>query len=409
VNDIGNSIRQYYSEFTTMAAAAKILTIDDEPPIRRGIVAYLEDSGFTMLEANDGPSAIEIFRREHPDVVLCDLRLPGMDGLEVLSTITAESPETPVIVVSGVSLLNYAVQALKRGAWDYVTKPIHDMAVLESAVRRVLEHAELQRQNREYRESLETLNQELTRTVKQLQEDEEAGRRIQLQMLPEDNKCFGVYTFRRRLYPSMYLSGDFVDYFAIDDHHIGFYMADVSGHGAASGFVTMMINTLMTQYREALWQAGDNTLLKPQVVLQRLNRDVYRQSLDKHLTMFYGVIDQVQNTLLWSNAGQFPYPLLDDGHEVRTLECRGRPIGMFYDAEFTPCQLDLPPAFDLVMISDGILELMPVETLQKRYGELLSRSTEGTGLNLKEMTVGLEVLADRHLPDDIAILVITRH
>jgi sigma-B regulation protein RsbU (phosphoserine phosphatase) len=82
---------------------------------------------------------------------------------------------------------------------------------------------------------------------------------------------------------------------------------------------------------------------------------------------------------------------------------------MFYDAEFTPCQLDLPPAFDLVMISDGILELMPVETLQKRYGELLSRSTEGTGLNLKEMTVGLEVLADRHLPDDIAILVITRH
>ena len=90
-------------------APAKILTIEDEPPIRNSIVAYLEDSGFTMLEANDGPSGLEIFRHEHPDVVLCDLRLPGMDGLEVLSTITAESPETPVIIVSGVSLLNYAV------------------------------------------------------------------------------------------------------------------------------------------------------------------------------------------------------------------------------------------------------------------------------------------------------------
>lgn len=392
-----------------MAAAAKILTIEDEPPIRRGIVAYLEDSGFTMLEANDGPSGIEIFRREQPDVVLCDLRLPGMDGLEVLSTITTESPETPVIVVSGVSLLNYAVQALKRGAWDYITKPIHDMAVLESAVRRVLEHAELQRQNREYRENLETLNQELTRTLKQLQEDEEAGRRIQLQMLPEDNKCFGVYTFRRRLYPSMYLSGDFVDYFRIDDHHIGFYMADVSGHGAASGFVTMMINTLMTQYREALWQAGNNTIMKPHEILQRLNRDVCRQNLDKHLTMFYGVIDQAQNTLVFSNAGQYPYPLLNDGQEVRTLECRGRPIGMFYDTQFTLHQIELPATFDLMMISDGILELMPIETLQKRYGELLSRSMEGTGLDLEEMTTGLEVLADRHLPDDIAIMVITRH
>jgi len=61
------------------------------------------------------------------------------------------------------------------------------------------------------------------------------------------------------------------------------------------------------------------------------------------------------------------------------------------------------------MVSDGILELMPVETLQKRYGELLSHSLEGTGLDLREMTVGLEVLADKHLPDDIAIMVITRH
>jgi sigma-B regulation protein RsbU (phosphoserine phosphatase) len=392
-----------------MATAAKILTIEDEPPIRSGIVAYLEDSGFTMLEATDGPSGIAMFRREQPDVVLCDLRLPGMDGLEVLSTITAESPETPVIVVSGVSLLNYAVQALKRGASDYITKPIHDMAVLESAVRRVLEHAELQRQNREYRDNLETLNQELTRTLKQLQEDEEAGRRIQLQMLPEDNRCFGVYTFRRRLFPSMYLSGDFVDYFRIDDHHIGFYMADVSGHGAASAFVTMMINTLMTQYREALWQSGDNTMLKPHEILQRLNRDVCRQNLDKHLTMFYGVIDQVENTLVYSNAGQFPYPLLNDGHEVRTLESRGRPVGMFYDTEFTLQQLDLPAMFDLVMVSDGILELMPVEALQKRYAELLSRAMEGTGPDLREMTTGLEVLADRHLPDDIAIMVITRH
>jgi phosphoserine phosphatase RsbU/P len=392
-----------------MAEAAKILTIEDEQPIRRGIVAYLSDSGFTMLEASDGPSGIETFRHEHPDVVLCDLRLPGMDGLEVLSTITAESPETPVIVVSGVSLLNYAVQALKRGAWDYITKPIHDMAVLESAVRRVLDHAELLRQNREYRENLETLNQELTRTLEQLQEDEEAGRRIQLQMLPEDNKCFGVYTFRRRLFPSMYLSGDFVDYFPIDDRHIGFYMTDVSGHGAASAFVTVMINTLMTQYREALWQSGDKTILQPHEVLMRLNRDVYRQNLDKHLTMFYGVIDKAENTLLCSNAGQFPYPMLNDGQEVRALEYRGRPIGMFYDTEFTLSQLDLPAAFDLMMVSDGILELMPVEALQKRYGELLSRSLEGTGLDLREMTVGLEVLADKHLPDDIAIMVITRH
>jgi serine phosphatase RsbU (regulator of sigma subunit) len=392
---------------TMITVPAKILTIEDEPPIRDGIVAYLEDSGFTMLEANDGPSGIEIFRHEHPDVVLCDLRLPGMDGLEVLSTITAESPETPVIVVSGVSLLDYAVQALKRGAWDYVTKPIHDMAVLESAVRRVIEHADLLRQNREYREHLEALNQELTQTLKQLQEDEEAGRRIQFQLLPEDNRSFGNYTFRRRLYPSMYLSGDFVDYFTIDDRHIGFYIADVSGHGAASAFVTVMLNTLVVQYRDALWQSGDATILHPQQTLQRLNRDICRQNLDKHLTLFYGVIDLEQNNMRYSNGGQFPYPLLYDGQDVRKLECRGRPIGLFEDAEFKVRQCDLPRECVLVLVSDGILELMPEDAMLERYGALLS-ATQGTDLDLDEMTVGLDVLADQHLPDDIAFLIINR-
>ena len=390
-----------------MTVPAKILTIEDEPPIRDGIVAYLEDSGFTMLEANDGPSGIEIFRHEHPDVVLCDLRLPGMDGLEVLSTITAESPETPVIVVSGVSLLDYAVQALKRGAWDYVTKPIHDMAVLESAVRRVIEHADLLRQNREYREHLEALNRELTQTLKQLQEDEEAGRRIQFQLLPEDNRSFGNYTFRRRLYPSMYLSGDFVDYFTIDDRHIGFYIADVSGHGAASAFVTVMLNTLVVQYRDALWQSGDTTILHPQQTLQRLNRDICRQNLDKHLTLFYGVIDLEQNNMRYSNGGQFPYPLLYDGQDVRKLECRGRPIGLFEDVEFNVWQCELPQECLLVLVSDGILELMPEDAMLERYSALLS-ATQGTDLDLDEMTVGLDVLADQHLPDDIAFLIINR-
>jgi sigma-B regulation protein RsbU (phosphoserine phosphatase) len=176
-----------------MGETARILTIEDEQPVRSGIVAYLQDSGFSVLEANDGATGIDTFRREHPDVVLCDLRLPGMNGLEVLSTISSESPDTPVIVVSGVSLIAYAVQALKRGAWDYVTKPIHDMGVLESAIRRVLDHARLIHENREYQKSLEKLNRELEQTLGRLQEDEETGRRIQHQLLPEDDQTLGAY------------------------------------------------------------------------------------------------------------------------------------------------------------------------------------------------------------------------
>jgi len=206
----------------------------------------------------------------------------------------------------------------------------------------------------------------------------------------------------------MYLSGDFMDYFPIDDQHIGFYMADVSGHGAASAFVTVMLHTLIVQYRDTLWQTVDMTILHPQQVLQRLNRDYCRQNLDKHLTMLYGVIDLESNSLVYSSGGQFPCPFLYDGEEVQMLDCRGRPVGLFDDAEFSARQIDLPEAFDLVLVSDGILELMPVDTLQQRYSALLSRS-QGTALDLDEMTAGLDVLADKHLPDDIALMVIDRN
>ena len=199
-----------------------------------------------------------------------------------------------------------------------------------------------------------------------------------------------------------------MDYFPIDDQHIGFYMADVSGHGAASAFVTMMLHTLIVQYRDTLWQTVDMTILQPQRVLQRLNRDFCRQALDKHLTMLYGVIDLEKHTLAYSSGGQFPCPLLYDGEEVQALDCRGRPVGLFEDAEFNARQVDLPETFDLVLVSDGILELMPADTLRQRYSALLSRS-KGINLDLDEMTAGLDVLVANHLPDDIALMVIDRN
>lgn len=392
-----------------MTEASRILTIEDEPAIRGGIVAYLEDSGFEMLEADDGPAGIETFRRERPDAVLCDLRLPGIDGLEVLSTITEESPETPVIVVSGVSQLSYAVQALKRGAWDYVTKPIPDMGVLESAVRRSLERADLIRQNREYREDLEALNGKLRNTLEQLQQDEEAGRKIQSQLLPEDKRTFGQYVFSRRLYPSMYLSGDFVDYFPIDGCHIGFYMADVSGHGTASAFVTVMLKMLVGRYRWAFHEEQDNTILQPTEMLRCLNQDFCQEGLDKYLTLFYAILDREENLLSWCNGGQFPYPILYNGLETYLLSFpRSRPVGLFEEAEFHGRQIQLPREFVLLLVSDGILELLPRDAAKQRMNTLLAQiSSPGTPID--DLVARFEIEGHKELPDDITFMTVMRH
>ena len=95
-----------------MAEDAKVLVIDDEAGVRNSIVAYLEDSGFHTMEADNGLRGVEQCRGRQPDLVLCDLRMPEMDGLEVLARVTEEFPEIPFIIVSGMGVLGDAIEAL---------------------------------------------------------------------------------------------------------------------------------------------------------------------------------------------------------------------------------------------------------------------------------------------------------
>jgi putative nucleotidyltransferase with HDIG domain len=135
----------------------KILTVEDETIVRNNITAYLEDSGFIVFQAENGLKGWEMFNEHSPDLVLLDLRMPVMTGLEVLQKIKHASPETPVIVVSGTGTVKDAIAALQAGAWDFITKPIQEMEVLEHAIMKALERSALLRENQMYSRNLEDL------------------------------------------------------------------------------------------------------------------------------------------------------------------------------------------------------------------------------------------------------------
>ena len=86
----------------------KLLIIDDDTIVRQNIVAYLEDSGFQVFQASDGPTGLAAFREHQPDLVLTDLRMPVIDGLQVLRAIHDEEPDAPVIVISGAGVISDA-------------------------------------------------------------------------------------------------------------------------------------------------------------------------------------------------------------------------------------------------------------------------------------------------------------
>jgi PAS domain S-box-containing protein len=158
-----------------MMESRRLLTIDDEEPIRRSIRAFFEDQGWEFWEAADGETGLSVFREKDPDVVLVDLRMPGRSGLEVIDTLAGEAPETPVVVLSGTGAVADAIEAIRRGAWDYVSKPIVDMAALEHVVEGVLERARLRAEVRQYHEHLE---EEVTRRTLELRESEEKYRTV---------------------------------------------------------------------------------------------------------------------------------------------------------------------------------------------------------------------------------------
>lgn len=390
-----------------MKQGPKILIIDDEKLVRESFAIYLEDSNFQVLEAENGNQGIEKCRQESPDLVLCDMRMPQSDGFDVLATVTQEFPEMPIVMVSGMGSISDALKALKLGAWDYLTKPIEDMAALEHAVKQSLERAHLLRENREYREHLETVNAQLELSLRQLQEDEEAGRRIQFQLLPETDRHYGSYTFSRHLLTSQYLSGDFVDYFAIDADHLGFYMADVSGHGVSSAFVTVLLRSYINRCLERYWQDKNAEILEPGRILKHLNKEIIRTQLGKYLTMFYGVINCLENQLSYSNGGQFPFPILFDGNYSAYIEGKSFPVGLFDFADYHTKTLELPPAFALGLISDGILEVLSQSDLEKKLNFLLS-AVNGADVDIEHLVRKLALRQVNGLPDDISILLIKK-
>lgn len=388
--------------------SATLLIIDDDEVVRESLAAYLENSNFKVLQALNGLQGLQIFESEQPDLVICDLRMPQIDGLELIRRIRQTASETPIIVLSGAGVMSDAVEALRLGAADYLIKPLEDLAVLEHSVRRALDRAYLRVENQRYRDKLEAANRELQASLNLLQEDQNAGRQVQMNMLPVTPWSIEGLEFSHRIIPSLYLSGDFVDYFRVDERRVAFYLADVSGHGASSAFVTVLLKFMTTRLLYESRRNGTLPEFKPSEVLAHINRGLINTKLGKHVTMLGGVIDLEKNCLTYSIGGHLPLPVLFVDGQASYLEGRGLPVGLFDDASYDDRVMELPPSFSLSLFSDGILDVLPGATLKEKEALLPEQvAAAGGTLDGLRQVFGLANLAE--MPDDIALLVLSRN
>lgn len=387
----------------------KLLIIDDDTLVRQSIATYLEDSGFEVTQVSDGNSGIRAIDESLPDLVITDLRMPDLDGLQVLLQLHERLPDLPVIVISGAGVVSDVVTALRLGARDYLIKPIMDMEMLVHSVRKALDHSDLILQNQRYRDKLEQANRGLREHLRILERDQLAGRQVQRRLMPKRLQTNDGYDVGHHIAPSLYLSGDFVDYALIKKRYLAFYLADVSGHGASSAFVTIWLKHIVSRMvrEEGLFSDEASFERGADAMLQIINRELHETRLNHHLTFFVGVIDTQTQEMRYVVAGHLPMPILVTPEGARFLEGCGKPVGIFKNVTWQIYTLQLPEEFSLTCFSDGVLEILPEKELLAKEAHLLNLIAQH-GQSLEAVCDALAIKEIGETPDDIAILTITR-
>ena len=392
-------------------AITRVLLVDDDAMVRLSVAAFLEDSGYRVEQVADGASALKSFQQRPPSLIITDLKMPRMDGLALLREIAAAAKPVPVIVMSGAGSMQDVVEALRYGAADYLVKPIVDFRVLGHAITKCLERVRLVEENRSYREQLEKTNNKMAKHLHELEQDQQAGRQLQLKLFPQADLKTGPYHFSHCVIPSLYLSGDFLEYISIGEDFLGFYIADVSGHGVSSAFVTALLRhfslNVHREIREATMRGDVSPFTTPAAVLAYYNRELLAAGIDKHVTLFMAVLDRRQNTLIYSVAGHLPMPILATDDDVRYLEGKGMPIGILHEAEYQNYSVQLPERFTLVLCSDGVLEVIPAKGLIEKEALLLAlvAASDRTQQGI-EQQLNMDAVGDA--PDDIAIMTLVK-
>ena len=384
----------------------RILIIDADEQARADLSRYLEARGFYVTGAAGVNAARGLFDDNIPDVIFADL---PPEAIRDLSRRLDETESfTPIVACTSSQSSADVVQAMRAGAADVVLKPCNDdRNALDDIIGKLFDRVRVNRLNQLYRQELEEANRDLRNGIAELRADQNAGRKVQLKMLPDHQLTLSGLSVDYLIKPSLYLSGDFLDYFRISEDKVLVYIADVSGHGASSAFVTVLLRNLTNRLQRNLRRQSSDDILHPERFLERINSELLDTGLGKHVTVFVGIISTTERTLSYAVGAHFPMPILsfEDG-ETRFLEGSGLPVGLFETPEWELYQVKLDRPFRLLLFSDGLLEVIPAKSLDEKENRLLELVSGGSH-TIASLSDALGLGKISELPDDIAIVSVT--
>jgi phosphoserine phosphatase RsbU/P len=365
----------------------RILVGDDQVDVLEALRLLLKGAGFQSVLVDSPQALLRAARAEPFDLILMDLNYArdttsGEEGLDLLSNLEAQENSAPVIVMTAWSNVELAVEAMRRGACDFVQKPWDNARLLGTIRKQVREASERVKLERRVKSELEI------------------ARNVQQKLFPHESRRLATIDYSGRCVPAREVSGDYYDFLEVGERGLGFVLADVSGKGVAAAL-------LMANLQACFRSQPHAALRQPATMLRAVNKLFYESTPPEHFaTLFFADYDDRTRKLRYANCGHLPPFLLRADGSVERLASTATVLGVFSNWDSEERTVDLLPGDMLVLFSDGVTE-SGLES-GNEFGEdgLLSviRASQGSDAETLVDRVVRAVSGDRG--DDVTVVAI---
>ncbi|HEX8201055.1 MAG TPA: SpoIIE family protein phosphatase [Isosphaeraceae bacterium] len=344
----------------SLPTPTRILVVDDHRPNVVLLARHLQGLGYDVATADSGPEALEVIAAVRPDIVLLDIAMPGMSGLDVLRRLRGEpaTDDLPVILVSGRDTTEDVVEGLRLGAYDYVTKPIN-LPILEA---RLETRAALKRSRDELKQTAQLQAAEIERTAQEMH----AAGEVQRSILPRTPLHTDTLAIAWSYEPITEVGGDLFDVIPLPGGRTLLFVADAMGHGVQAALVVSTVKATLAAH---LHEADDLPIL-----MGLLDLAVGDLFADRFVTAAACVVDPDARLLRYVVAGHPPILVSSPGGVV-ALEAGGLPLGTGLNLGNPGGAIALDPGAAILLYTDGLTEAR--SPLHGSFG--IERLVEGFG------------------------------
>jgi len=323
---------------------SNILVVDDEKSITYLLSEVLRKDGHEVTALSDGKLVGGELRKKRYDLVLTDLHMKEVGGLEVLQTVKQLSDNTEVLILTGHGTISSAVEAMKLGAYEYLTKPI-DMEEFRLKVQKALER-------RSFKLQIEKQQKEIHEQQEIIRKDLNLAEQVQKSLVPKPIVLPNVDVYVKHL-PMIGLGGDFADTYYDGADKVYLTLVDVTGHGITAA---LLVNRICSEIRKLVREGRE-----PAAILHSVNNFILDafEGMAMFLTMFSGVINLRKGSFTYAGSAH-PSVILwrSQGNKFEKLDSQNIIIGYEKRREdqFVQDVVSMSPTDKIIMYTDGIIE-----------------------------------------------------